>query len=83
MKIKFKKKPRIFHPTKEFKIKNYGSIELNSGEQFYLNLNYSYNEITRKNWGFYLTCSCNSRLKKNGFKTAIVKSKMGKKVRYL
>ena len=28
MKIKFKKKPRIFHPTKNLKIKNYGSIEL-------------------------------------------------------
>ncbi len=79
MKIKFKKKPRIFNPTKEVKIKNYGSIELHNGDQFYLKLKNSYNEITRQNWGFYLTSSCNSRLKKNGFKTAIVKSKMGKK----
>ena len=79
MKIKFKKKPRIFHPTKEFKIKNYGSIELNSGDQFYLKLKNSYNEITRQNWGFYLTSSCNSRLKKMVLKLQSSKVRWGKK----
>ena len=79
MKINLKKKPRTFNPTKEVKIKNYGSIELHNGDQFYLKFKNSYNEITKQSWGFYLTSSCNSRLKKNGFKTAIVKSKMGKK----
>ena len=29
MKIKFKKKPRIFYPTNNIKIKNYGCVEFN------------------------------------------------------
>jgi hypothetical protein len=36
------------------------------------------NEITAKNWGFYLTPSINVRLKKNGFKCAIIKNKQNK-----
>tara|TARA_B100001113_G_C20670384_1_gene431926 strand:+ start:50 stop:331 length:282 start_codon:yes stop_codon:yes gene_type:complete len=37
------------------------------------------NQITRQNWGFYLTNSCNSTLKKNNFKTALVVSQLTKK----
>tara|TARA_B100001996_G_scaffold219035_1_gene168411 strand:+ start:1081 stop:1422 length:342 start_codon:yes stop_codon:yes gene_type:complete len=79
MKVKLKKKPRVFYPTNDVKIKNYGCIEFNNGDQIYLKIKNFYNEITRQNWGFYLTSSCNSTLRKRGFKTAIVKSKLGKK----
>ena len=37
------------------------------------------NQITKKDWGFYLTNSCNSTLKKNNFKTALVVSQLTKK----
>mgnify|MGYP007063395795 CR=1 FL=1 len=37
------------------------------------------NHITKKDWGFYLTDYCNKKLKKNGFKTAIVVSQLSKK----
>jgi len=78
MKVKLTKKPRIFFPTNKVKIKNYGEIEFKKGDQIYIKFQNSYNEITRQTWGFYLTSSCNVRLKKNGFKTAIVQSNLGK-----
>ena len=37
------------------------------------------NQITKKDWGYYLTDSCNSTLKKNNFKTALVISQLTKK----
>ena len=79
MKVKLKKKPRVFYPTSDVKIKNYGHVEFNNGDQIYLKIKNCYNEITKQNWGFYLTSSCNLTLRKSGFKTAVVKSKLGKK----
>jgi len=35
-------------------------------------------EISAKDWGFYATPSINGRLKKAGFKTALVKNPQGK-----
>ena len=40
------------------------------------------NHITKKNWGYYLTDSCNKTLKKNGFRTAIVTSYLSGKKKY-
>lgn len=40
------------------------------------------NHITKKNWGYYLTNSCNQTLKKNNFKTAIVTSLLSNKKKY-
>lgn len=34
------------------------------------------NRITKNDWGYYLTDSCNSTLKKNNFKTALVVSQL-------
>ncbi len=34
-------------------------------------------DVVKKNWGFYATPSINSRLKKFGFKTALVKNSEG------
>ena len=76
MKIKLKKKPRIFYPNKKKKLKiaDYGQILLEPNEQICLITNRnSKHEITRKEWGFYATQSINSRLKKN-FKTAITEN---------
>jgi hypothetical protein len=79
MKFKIKKKPKVFNATKKYKIKNYGALHLNIGEQVSLKMGRSINEITKQNWGFYLTNSCNITLKKSGFKTAIVESNLDKK----
>ena len=35
-------------------------------------------DVARKNWGFYATPSINSRLKKEGFKTALVKNTLNR-----
>ena len=50
-----------------------------------IDLNFNYkkikatNQITKKDWGYYLTDSCNSTLKKNHFKTALVISQLTSK----
>ena len=36
------------------------------------------NRITKNDWGYYLTDSCNYTLKKNNFKTALVVSQLTK-----
>ena len=36
------------------------------------------NRITKNDWGYYLTDSCNATLKKNNFKTALVVSQLTK-----
>jgi len=36
------------------------------------------NKITKNDWGYYLTDSCNSTLRKNNFKTALVVSQLTK-----
>ena len=36
------------------------------------------NRITKNDWGYYLTDSCNSTLRKNNFKTALVVSQLTK-----
>ena len=68
------------------KLKNIKPIDINKikvNSQFTLITNYknlkSKNHITKKNWGYYLTDSCNHTLKKNGFKTALVLSKFSDK----
>lgn len=78
MQFKIKKKPKVFKATKKNKIKNFGIIHLKNGEQVSFKMGRSINEITKQNWGFYLTNSCNVTLKKSGFKTAIVESNMTK-----
>ena len=56
-----------------------GDISLSNNEQvtFVSKSNGRY-DICKKSWGYYATPSINSRLKKEGFKTAIVKNKLGR-----
>ena len=74
----FKKKIRKFKVNKDLQIKDNGEIIFSKNEMVRINIKNKKNEITAKNWGFYLTPSINVRLKKNGFKCAIIKNKQNK-----
>ena len=73
-----KKKNRKFKVNKDIKIKDCGEIILSTNEMINIKIKNKINEITAKSWGFYLTPSINKRLKKNGFKCAIIKNKKNK-----
>ena len=80
-KIKLLKKPRIFKvgENKKIIIKEVGYVYLKNNEQITLiNENKKNYDIVKKSWGYYATSSVNDRLKKEGFKTAIVKNKSNK-----
>jgi len=80
-KIKLLKKPRILKvgENKKIKIKEVGYVYLKNNEQITLiNENKKNYDIVKKSWGYYATSSVNDRLKKEGFKTAIVKNKSNK-----
>ena len=72
MKIKFRKKPRIFN-AKGCDIKDFGKIFLAKNEMVSL-LSDSGREIdiTAKSWGYYLGPSLNVRLVDAGYKAALV-----------
>ena len=74
----FKQKVRKFKVNKDLKIKDNGKIVFKNNEMVSISIKNKKNEITAKNWGFYLTPSINVRLKKNGFKCAIIKNKQNK-----
>ena len=78
MKIFKKKKPRLFLVSKKNNIylKDIGKIYLNDNENLTITSSDKKNfEICRKDWGYYATPSINSRLKKNGFRTVLVRQK--------
>ncbi len=76
MRVVKKKIPRKFLVSKKNNIilKDVGKVFLNNNENLSLigNNNKTY-EICRKDWGYYATPSINFRLRKNGFKTALIK----------
>ena len=74
------------NPPREFKvglenqiiIKDCGTIQLKPNEQItFLTGDGKEYDVARKDWGFYSTPSMNGRLKKFGFKTALVKNSFG------
>ena len=82
-KMRFKKNkiPRSFIVgiKKKLKIKDIGTIQLAPNEQItFITKNNNRYDVVRKNWGFYATPSINSRLKKEGFKTALVKNTLNR-----
>ncbi len=78
MKTKILKKPRIFS-VNEIEIRDFGKIKLEKNELIsFVTKSGKEFDFTAKEWGFYLTPSINGRLKKEGFKVAIVKNKFGK-----
>lgn len=58
-------------------LKDCGSIELRPDEQVtFINDSGAQYDIVRKAWGYYATPSLNSRLLKQGFRTALVLSRI-------
>jgi hypothetical protein len=78
MRVDFKDRPRVF-TVKGRKIKDYGKICLRQGEMFSLRTKSGRDcDITAFGWGFYLGSSLNSRLRKEGFKVALVLNQEGR-----
>ncbi len=77
MKTKLKKQPRIFE-FKGIRIKDWGKIYLGDDEMVsFVTKSGRECDFAAKNWGFYLGPSVNSRLKKEGFKVALVLNEQG------
>ncbi len=77
MRLKLKKKPRVFE-VKGQTIKDFGKIFLNNGEMVSFQTKSGRDcDFAAKEWGFYLGPSLNSRLKKEGFKVALVINEFG------
>lgn len=77
MKTKINEAPRIFN-CKETSIKDYGKIFLDNAEMVsFVTKSGKECDFTAYDWGFYLGPSLNSRLKKEGFKTALVINEQG------
>ena len=64
---------------KNITIKDVGEINLLSNEQVtFITRDKKKYDFCRKDWGFYATPSINYRLKKEGFKTALVKNRQNR-----
>ncbi len=76
MQIYKRKKKRKFIANKNTKInlKDVGRIVLREKEHLTIQTNNKKNEVCAFDWGMYATSSINNRLKKEGFKTFIVKN---------
>lgn len=77
MKVKEKNPPREFEVGRQnqIKIKDCGYIMLEPDEQVtFITADGKEYDVARKNWGYCATPSVNSRLKHQGFKTALVKN---------
>ena len=76
LRTQLKRLPRRFRPTdgSDVEIADHGKIFLSADEMvsFVTEAGREY-DVTRKNWGFYATPSINGRLKKFGWKTALVR----------
>jgi hypothetical protein len=78
MKLELKDEPRCFNGG-GVNLRDYGRIILENNDMISLvSENGKVCEITAKDWGFYLAPSINARLKKEGFKVALVKNREGK-----
>ena len=81
--MKFKKnkvpRPIVVGIKKKLIIKDMGTVYLAPNEQLtFITESKKKYDFARKNWGFYATPSINSRLKKEGFKTALVKNPLNR-----
>ena len=80
MKLELKQNPREFGVGKDQKIilKDMGNIYLDLNEQItFMTLDKQEYDVCRKEWGYYATPSVNDRLKRFGFKTALVRNVKG------
>lgn len=76
MKIYKRHKKREFIANKitKIKLKDVGRVVLKEKEHLTIQANNKKNEVCAFNWGMYATSSINNRLKKEGFRTFIVKN---------
>jgi hypothetical protein len=78
MKLAEKWPPRIFHPAPGIAIADCGDLELRPDEQVTMVTQSGKRmDVAAKEFGFYATPSVNSRLKNEGFKTALVRNARG------
>lgn len=80
MKIKVNETPREFSVGKDqtITLKDMGSIILTPDEQVtFLSEEGAEYDVCRKSWGYYATPSLNDRLRRFGYKTALVKNTKG------
>jgi hypothetical protein len=78
MKINLTTSPRTFS-VNEVAIKDHGKIALEPDEMIsFVTASGREFDFTAKDWGFYATPSINGRLKKQGFKTALVENPQGR-----
>lgn len=78
MKLNIKEHPREFNVSGII-IKDHGKIELVENDMITLVTKSGKEcDVTAKKWGFYLAPSINGRLRKNGFKVALVENHEGK-----
>ena len=77
MKTDFKAIPREFSPTDGLILKDMGDVMLGNNEQItFRTESGKCNDVTKMTWGYYLSNSVNWTAKKQGFKTALVVSRM-------
>ncbi|OEU71455.1 MAG: hypothetical protein BA863_18555 [Desulfovibrio sp. S3730MH75] len=75
MKLDIKDDPRCFSPTETVTLKDFGTIVLEPNEQLTFETEEGKrHDLTRKEWGWYLSNSVNASLKGQGYKTALVMS---------
>tara|TARA_B100000965_G_scaffold32366_1_gene23932 strand:- start:18209 stop:18541 length:333 start_codon:yes stop_codon:yes gene_type:complete len=76
MKIYKRNKKREFIANKKtnLKLKDVGRIVLKEKEHLTIQINNKKNEVCAFDWGMYATSSINNRLKREGFKTFVVKN---------
>ena len=77
MKISFHNPARVFEPKGRGgpQLKDVASIELIADQQITLiTESQCGHDFAAKDWGFYVSPSLNGRLKREGFKTALVKN---------
>jgi hypothetical protein len=81
MKLSLKNAPRVFTigAYADIVIRDLGDVHLAPDEQltFVTEAGRRY-DVVRKDWGFYVTPSINSRLRKEGFKTALMENTQGR-----
>lgn len=80
MKTSFKDNPREYKVGLEgqITIKDMGQIQLDTDEQItFVTPEGAEYDLARKSWGYYGTPSVNDRLKRFGFKTALVRNCKG------
>lgn len=80
MKINLNETPRVYKVglEKQISIKDMGTVSLEPDEQItFITPEKGEYDLCRKSWGYYATPSANDRLKRFGFKTAVVRNSKG------